>query len=197
MKDEGSVTICLRRLRDGDQAALEKLWDGYFGRLVGLARQRLRGAPLQAADEEDVALDAFDSFQRAAQRGRFARLENRNDLWQVLELLTKRKASNLARNARAGKRGAGRVVSASALDEEGRAFAELIGREPTPAFACEMADEYRRLLDMLPAELGRVAEWRLEGHSNAEIAKKLGRKVSTAERKVARIRGIWENEVAR
>src|SRR4051812_48283 len=99
MNEEGSVTLYLRRLREGDRLALQKLWEGYFARLVGLARTRLRGVPRQAADEEDVALSAFDSFYRGVEEGRFPRLDDRNDLWQVLVLLTARKASNLARDA--------------------------------------------------------------------------------------------------
>jgi hypothetical protein len=54
MASEGSVTGWLRRLKAGDQAALQQLWQGYFRRLVSLARQRLHGAVRRAADEEDV-----------------------------------------------------------------------------------------------------------------------------------------------
>jgi hypothetical protein len=65
----GSVTHWLNLLKAGDSAAARPLWERYFRRLVGLARTRLRGAPRQAADEEDVALSAFDSFCRAAEGG--------------------------------------------------------------------------------------------------------------------------------
>jgi hypothetical protein len=43
-------------------SAARNLWEAYFNRLVGLARTKLRTAPRRAADEEDVALSAFDSF---------------------------------------------------------------------------------------------------------------------------------------
>src|SRR6266849_6085654 len=101
MNEAGSVTLYLRQLQSGDRAALRQLWQGYFARLVGLARQRLRGAPRQAADEEDVALSAFDSFQRGVEQGRFPRLDDSDDLWQVLVVLTVRKAANLAKYERA------------------------------------------------------------------------------------------------
>jgi hypothetical protein len=39
----GSVTHWIRRLQAGEQAACQKLWEGYFRRLVGLARKRLQG----------------------------------------------------------------------------------------------------------------------------------------------------------
>ena len=73
------------------------LWQAYFRRLVALARDRLRGTSRRAADEEDVALAAFDSFYRRAERGQFPDLEDRDDLWRLLFVLTVRKAVDLAR----------------------------------------------------------------------------------------------------
>jgi hypothetical protein len=55
------------------------------------ARHKLRGVPRRAADEEDVALSAFDNFCRAAEHGRFPDLADRDDLWQLLLVLTDRK----------------------------------------------------------------------------------------------------------
>jgi hypothetical protein len=46
------VTHWLGRLKEGDRAAAQPLWERYFRRLVGLARERLRGLPRAAADEE-------------------------------------------------------------------------------------------------------------------------------------------------
>src|SRR5438874_1974030 len=57
-----SVTDWLGRLRAGDRDAAQRLWERYFDQLVRLARGRLRGARRRAADEEDVALSALDSF---------------------------------------------------------------------------------------------------------------------------------------
>src|SRR5262249_32221455 len=83
MPTPGSVTVWIEQLKAGDAAAAAPLWQGYFRRLVGLARQRLGAAPRGVADEEDVALSAFASFCRAAAQGRFPRLDDRDDLWQV------------------------------------------------------------------------------------------------------------------
>src|SRR3954447_6495601 len=91
MDSPGSVTCWLDGLRLGDDAAAQWLWEGYFARLVGMARKKLRGRRPRAADEEDVALSAFDSFCRGAEAGRFPRLNDRDDLWQVLVLLYRRR----------------------------------------------------------------------------------------------------------
>ena len=54
--------------------------------------------PRVAADEEDVALSAFDSFCRGAQRGRFPQLDDRDNLWRLLVVITSRKAVDLAQH---------------------------------------------------------------------------------------------------
>src|SRR5262245_28813364 len=87
MPSPGSVTIWLSQLKAGDTAAAQHLWQGYYRRLVGLARQRLQGRPRAVADEEDVALSAFDSFCQGVERGRFPQLDDRDDLWQLLVVL--------------------------------------------------------------------------------------------------------------
>jgi DNA-directed RNA polymerase specialized sigma24 family protein len=197
MPSPGSVTYWIGQLKAGDPEAPQRLWESYFERLVRLARGRLRAAPRRAADEEDVALSAFDSFCRGALDGRFPRLSDRDDLWQLLVLLTARKASNLVRLERRQRRGGGKVQNLSALGEddgaEVAAFANLIGREPDPEFAAQVAEECRRLLACLgDAALQAVAVWKMEGHTNEEIAAKLGRSVGTVERKLRLIRRIWE-----
>jgi hypothetical protein len=63
------VTRLIDRLRAGDDDAAERLWRRYFPRLVRLARAHLRGLPCRAADEEDVALGAFDRFCRGVEEG--------------------------------------------------------------------------------------------------------------------------------
>ena len=78
MPSEGSVTRWLGQLRAGDAAAAQPLWERYVRRLVGLARKKLHGRPSRAADGEDVALSAFDSFCRNAEQGRFPQLADRD-----------------------------------------------------------------------------------------------------------------------
>jgi DNA-directed RNA polymerase specialized sigma24 family protein len=189
----GSVTVWLTQLRAGQADAAQHLWEGYFRRLVGLARQKLLGRPRAAADEEDVALSAFHSFCRGVDQDRFPRLADRDDLWQLLVLLTARKAAHLIRDETRRKRGGGAVVHTSALaDEDGR-LAEFIGSEPTPEFAAQVAEEYRSLLDRLgDEELRAVAVAKMEGYTNEEIARQQGCVVRTVERRLRIIRGLWQ-----
>src|SRR5947209_5676900 len=119
MTSDGSVSQWIARLKAGDQAAAQPLWAAYFQRLVALARAQLRNAPRRVADEEDVALSAFDSFCGRAERGRYPQLEDRNDLWQVLYVITVRKAIDAMRKEGRQTRGGGRVRSLADLAEAG------------------------------------------------------------------------------
>ena len=188
MSSPGSVTVWLAQLQAGEDAAAQPLWERYFRRLVELARSRLRGAPRAAADEEDVALSAFDSFCRGAAGGRFPQLHDRDELWRLLVVITAHKALDRLRHERRQKR---RGASVDAGGLEG-----VIGPEPSPEFAAQVAEEYRRLLHVLgDRELQAVAVWKMEGDTAAEIAGKLGYTTRTVERKLRLIRSIWTQEV--
>jgi DNA-directed RNA polymerase specialized sigma24 family protein len=196
MSEDGSVTLWLGPLKDGDEAAIRKLWHEYYERLVALARAKLRGVRRRAADEEDVALSAFDSFCRGAEAGRFPQLGGRDDLWRLLVTLTARKAHDLAQAERRLKRGGGRVrgdsVFAPTAGDTDRGWAEVAGTEPTPEFAAQAAEECRRLLALLDNdELRSIAVWKMEGLTNPEIAARLGCAVPTVERRLRLIRKTW------
>ncbi len=84
MFEVDSVTTWLERLRADDSDAAANLWHRYVSQLIRLARGKLRQSPRRAADEEDVVVSAFDAFFQGVEDGRFARLDDRDDLWQVL-----------------------------------------------------------------------------------------------------------------
>jgi DNA-directed RNA polymerase specialized sigma24 family protein len=189
-----SVTQWIKALKEGDQAAAQGLWEAYFRRLVGLAHARLRDTPRRIADEEDVALSAFESFWRGAQAGRFPRLDDRNDLWQILVLITVRKSIDLRKYEGRLSRGGGRVQSLSERGEE--RIEAIAGDEPTPELAAQLAEEYHRLMEQLgDTTLQKVATWKLEGYTDEEIAARLGCVTRTVERKLARIRQTWAKQM--
>ncbi len=203
MSSPGSVSHWIGQLKAGNPTAAQKLWAGYFQRLVNLARKKLRGRPRRAADEEDVALSAFDSFCRGAENGRFPRLGGRDGLWRLLVVITARKVAHLVRDEGRHKRGGGAVLGESALlgvgngSEGDLGLEQIIGREPTPAFAAQVAEEYERLLARLEdPELRSIAVSRMEGYTGEEIAERLGYAACTIERRLRLIRSIWEQEIA-
>jgi DNA-directed RNA polymerase specialized sigma24 family protein len=191
MPSVGDVTRWLQQLKAGDRDAAQPLWERYFPRVVALARDRLRALARAAADEEDVALSALDSFCRNAERGRFPRLDDRDDLWHLLLAIVIRKACDLVRHETREKRDWRRRVP---LDAEA---GDPPARDLTPALAAELAEETGRLLGLLPNDRMRVVAVRkLEGSTNQEIAGLLaGCSLATVERCLKAIRKHWEKEL--
>jgi DNA-directed RNA polymerase specialized sigma24 family protein len=200
MSQDISVTRWLCRLRDGDAAAAEVLFRAYFERLVRLARVHLSPVVTRAADEEDVALSALDSFFRGAAAGRFPRLDDRHDLWRLLLTITLYKVRDLANRERRQRRGGGQVVAAAdLLDLLGESDADLdrlTGPEPPPDLVVCFADEVRYRLAGLPGDdLRRVVLARLEGDTVPEVARRLGMSQRAVERKLRLIRQLWQSAV--
>jgi hypothetical protein len=72
---------------------------------------------------------------------------------------------------------------------------QVVGDEPTPEFAAQVAEEYQRLLDLLgDATLQQIAIWKMEGLTNDEIAERLDCSRWTIARKLDTIRIIWSEE---
>jgi DNA-directed RNA polymerase specialized sigma24 family protein len=197
----GSVSCWIAQLKAGDRAAAQPLFEKYFQQLVQRARQHIGRHTRRAADEEDAALSALDSFCRAAERGRYPLLHDRTDLWQLLLVITEQKARDLIRHERSAKRGGGKVLGERDLfapDSVGAAIGldQVQAREPSPALAAQAAEEFRRLLDRLEdPELRSVALWKMEGYEVAEIAAKLGCASRTIKRRLRLIRAIWKQEI--
>lgn len=192
--DDSSFDRWLNRLRDGDGSAAQKFWETYFEKLVTLARRKLRGNRQRVEDEEDVAISAFNSFCRGIEAGRYPQLNDRDDLWRLLVTITLNKVLKLVRNQGRLKRGGN---WAELTDQErDAALDQTIGREPTPEFAAQVAEECQRLLQMLPTDdLQQLAISKMEGETNEEIAARWGKAVRTVERKLNLIRQVWEKEV--
>ena len=188
MAKEGSVTNWLKGLLAGDEHDAQKLWEEYFQRLVILVKHQLAGTPRSLDDPEDIALNAFNSLCNGARHGRFPKLNDRNDLWQILLMLAERKAID------AFRRNHHEYIRKLAPLRD-----SLAGPEPTPSFIASLHEQFQALLDQLKPfevpkgndELREIATMKFEGYTNKDIAGRRGRSVATVERKLKKIRGIW------
>jgi DNA-directed RNA polymerase specialized sigma24 family protein len=202
-RDSASVSVWVQRLSSGDKGLpAEKLWERYYGRLVALARGKLVGLPRRAADEEDVALSAFDSFCRGALRGSFPELNDRDNLWRILVTITARKAYQLKLKSGRRKRGGNTVLDEAALAAYGGngeiELEQFIASEPTPEFAAQAAEEFQHLLACLPSDrLKNLAVWKMEGFTHEEIAAKLACVPRTVNRNLLLIRALWSERDGR
>ena len=199
MNLDDKVTVWLEGLREGNDESAQQLWERYFVHLVRVAAKKLPQGVRRDFDEEDVALSAFFAMCEGVKHGKFPRLDDRDNLWSLLVVITARKVARRLRNATAQKRGGGDARGESALGNEpsltsGHGIGDIIGREPSADFAAEVAEESERLLNLLPdSAMRNLAVLKMEGYSNQECAEKLDCGLRTVERRLNLIRTIWGN----
>jgi RNA polymerase sigma factor (sigma-70 family) len=183
--DTQSVTRLIRAAEQRRDSAVGPLLAVYFDRLVHLARKRLQNLPGMANYDEDLALRSFYSvYRRVGDPERPLQLTDRDDLWRLLATRTISRAIDLIRRHKPAE-----VPNDYDLEQ-------LLAREPTPEEAVATAEECRRLLDLLDEpDLQQIALWKVEGHTNEEIAARLDCVTRTVERKVRRIRALWKQEL--
>ncbi|MFK8115122.1 MAG: sigma-70 family RNA polymerase sigma factor [Rubripirellula sp.] len=183
--NELSITRWFHRLREGDDAAAELLWQHYFPRLVTLARDRFGAGrdPVYGAD--DAAQSVFHLLCRGAKNGRYERIEGRVDLWRLLVTSTRNKVIDQVRASQSTKRGGGVNTIVPEF--------EIQSPDPTPEMLAILDEQLQRLLAALRDDvLRKIAIRRLEGHSNAQIASEMEVSERTIERKLNLIRGDLE-----
>jgi len=201
MHPEKSITQYLDGLRDGDESSAQKVWERFLERLIALANRKLKASPRKAMDEEDVVQNAFADFFVQVKQGRFPKLDDRHDLWQVLAMLVDRRATDQIRKQNSLKAGAGKVrtesVFLTAADSlTGQGIVSQPDMMPTPELAAEMAELLRERLGMLHNDEHRqVALLKMQGYDNTEISERLGSSLRTVERWLEKMRSLWSEQV--
>ena len=182
------ITQWIRGAQARDETSEHGLWNHYFERVVRLARSRMFALQASVYDEEDAAVSALRSVFRGIQGERFPELHDRNNLWRILVVITNRKLRAQWRRETAGRRSHKAVDS----NAEPVSIEEIIGREPTPEFVAEVMDETEAWLERLADRtLQKILVMRLDGFTNDEIAAQLDCTTRTVERKMERIRLLW------
>lgn len=187
LDEAGTVTLWVDQAKSGDPAAIKGLWDRYEQRLTSTARAMLANFMQVAILEssEDVARSAFHSFYQGLVQDRFIELEDREDLWNLLRIIAKRKAIAIVARERRQRRGSG--IRQADVDIE-----KILGDMPDPEWIVTLKEEYEHLMQSLPDEnLRLIAVWTMEGYSQVEIAERLGCSRATVNRKLGRIRELW------
>lgn len=194
-QETGSITHWIGSLRAGSEQATQEIWQRFHERLLTHARRRLSRSKKRVADEDDVVVCAFNSFFHGAREGRFARLDDRDDLWQVLLMIVNRKAANQMKALNRQKRGQTVTRGDSLFGEdsaEGANQTQFVSTDPAPELVVQIAEQFEKLLTQLDDPvLRQIALFKLEGFSNQEIATKLECQDRTVQRKLAVIRKLW------
>lgn len=201
MQNSGSVTRLLGQLRSKDPSvrneAATALYKGYCEVLLDLACQNLDQRLQRRVGAEDVVQRTFKSFFLRQQRGQYD-LADRQDLLRLLVRMTLNKVRTTATRESRRRRDYRRDQTATGADadtkgDDGWLLERAKRGAPTPAEAAALAEEAEQRLAQLPEDLRAIALYKLEGHTNAQIAglPDMGCSVRTVERKLQLIREAW------
>ena len=191
---DATISDCFRRMAEGDPDAVAAIWEHFFPRLLGLAKVTMAGQRQAAYDPLDAVASAMTTFWKRAQRGEFGKRKNRDELWNLLATITKRKALKAIEREQTLKRGGrrARYTLEEAAGAENFELQRVLERIPAQEFDIWCAD----LFALLPDDrLRSIALLRLLGHTIQEIAHLQGSSLSAVERKMRRVRIIWGKAV--
>jgi len=180
------VTTLIARFKVGSHSAYRTLFQTFFPGQVAAARRRLDVGGL--ADAEDVALSVFHSLWREVADGRPIgdRLTGRESLLRTLALLTGQKVRRARRHDRREKRDSRRTV-------HGAEIVDLADPAQLPEWRACFRETWVDLTDSLTPFQRAIVELKLAGHTNADIAARVGRSERTVERQLSEIRSRWED----
>jgi RNA polymerase sigma factor (sigma-70 family) len=193
-QENNSITQMLSKLGRGESEAVELIWRRFFERVVGLAKNKLGSLPKRVVDEEDIAISAINALYIGAQDGRFKQLNDRDDLWQILCMLTSRKVANAYRKQKSRPHIGESQLGPGVDDEQMLGIAHIATSVPDEAYFDELSIKCRELLENLDENLRHVAMMKLQGYKNQEIADQIGRSVKSVERYLKTIREEWSGE---
>ncbi len=176
----------------------QRLFDEYFEALVRLADARIGRRHGRVADGEDIAISAMGSFLNRYGDDSQIRLQEADSLWALIAKIAHRKALNHIRQNNRIKRGEGKIGGDSAFangDEDIGGISSLPGDQHAPDVLAQSAETTCLLLSQLTPEMATIAQRKLEGSKNPEIAAELGCSVATIERRLKMIRSVWQQHL--
>ena len=201
MSSARSLTRFVHELSSPDQRQRDEaariIWERYAPRLKALVRRHLDSRILRREDEQDILQSMFVSFWQGQSAGK-SPPASRHELWRLLVRITMCKVVNTAHRHMAICRDVRRERFDQAGSGDGRYsdwMREHVDRGQTrPDENVAVVEEVDRILRLLPQELRRIVLWRVEGFTNAEISRMIGKTVRSVELKLQLIRKMLEEE---
>jgi RNA polymerase sigma-70 factor (ECF subfamily) len=188
----------MERVREGDEQAAAEVHRRFVRRLVGLAAAKLRDRAGPRGEEDDVVQSVFRSFFGRHQDAGYA-FSDWDAVWGMLAVITVRKCSKNRSFWRAGRRDPRRECSSSGMASEGALPRIVADRQPSPEEAACLAETVGLWIRGMGKEQQRVIRLGLEGWSEPQIARQLGRTERTVrrirQRAEERLRGCLSSEV--
>jgi DNA-directed RNA polymerase specialized sigma24 family protein len=197
MSEYGSVTLCVQNLRSPDcrerDEAARLIWERFSARLQSLVRRHLDNRIRRREDEQDILQSMYASFCLGQLEGK-ASPSSREELWKLLVRITMCKIVNTAHRHHAARRDVRRERPQArdpnlACSLFPRWMLDHVDRsKPSQEEVVIVLEEVDRILQSLPEDLRRIVLWKLDGYTNADIARMIGLTVRSVELKMQLIR---------
>lgn len=192
MSGDAAFAELMSSLRRGDDEAAEVVFRRFAHRLIALADRHLLALVRPKVDAEDVVQSAFRSFFRRQRMEAFD-LDDWNDLWNLLALITVRKCAKKNARFRKPGRDVRKERTAHPYEDESDALWEIVAREPAPEDAVMLVETVEQILDGLRPHEREMVVRRLQGDSVHEISAGLNCTVRKVQRVLQRVRKRLEH----
>ncbi len=196
MSNENSLSLWVAELKQGNEAAAQRVWAEYFDEIARFADRKL-GKFRRMRDGEDVALSAFNCLLQRARAGDLDDVSNSNELRRALIQKAHDKAVEYIRYELRKKRGGGAVRGESvfaemAQDDQAGNIADHVAEHPDELFET-LERDFNELLEKLDDDLLKeVAVLRIQGYSTQEIGEQVDLSAQSIRRKLAIIERRWD-----
>ena len=192
-----SITELIIRLKNDDSYAAHQIWQRYVLKLTMFAKLKLDSFRSRVEDEHDAVHMAYAKFLQLVTADRLKKLDNRDDLWQILSMLTERRVKDIFRRENAKKRGRTQLVDVPTINADNNGLdigvTNCPAQETDSLYYIEFWEELEECLNVLNDDrLIEITLSKLQAQSNEVIANKLGISVSTVNRKLRKIERIWQ-----
>ncbi len=195
---DGSVTIHINGIKQGIESCAEYLARRYFKHMVDFANRKLKGGKT-FIDGEDIANHVLMKFFQGIEEKKFENLDDRNSLMRLLLTMVARNVIDVARKQSSIKAGGNKVKNEASLggksDEDAFQMDYLCGETPIPGLVVMMEELFEIALKSQNEEKQLVFQKHMDGMSNSEIAKEIGRSERYVELALKAIRDRFKIEL--
>jgi RNA polymerase sigma-70 factor (ECF subfamily) len=181
----------ISKFRKGDQDAAKQIVDRYLDRLLTLARRRISQRLASRVDPEDIVQSVFRTFFGRVKDGQFV-FADQDDLCKLLMRITLHKTLRQVAYHKAAKRDPNMETPHGEHHHE--QLMALFDEEPTQEATVAFLDQLEHFLGQLRPQEREILEMRLQGHSNEDIATKLGIYDRKIRRVIEHVRAIAQKE---
>lgn len=196
-KYEAAGDRLLEGLRAANSMAQMEFFEIFAPRIERVCARALGNLPQKPGaivSPEAKALSVLNSLMGGVAKGRWRTLEDGGALMRLMITIASRKCIDEKRAFYAQKYGGGRIVSNTGPAGEESAYGLVETYAITmdsPEFAVDMTERCARMLDLLSPKDQIIAQKRLEGYTEIEIADLMGMARRTVQNHIRTIREIW------